>query len=73
MEVVDDCCSMGGGVEFCFNNFELEFPHVLREVVVIVDTGVGEPGSGFCSRVGTLECHLEVFDKIRKGSEGRGV
>ena len=70
---MDNCCGVGGGVKFCFDNLELELPHVLREVVVVVDMGVGEPGSGFCGRVGTLECCLEVFDKIREGSEGGGV
>ena len=28
-EVVDNCCGMGGGVEFSFDDFELEFPHIL--------------------------------------------
>ena len=36
---------MGGGVKFHFDNFELEFSHVLREVIVIANMGVGEPGS----------------------------
>ena len=40
MEVVDNCCGVGSGVEFCFNNFELEFPHVLGKVVIVVDTGI---------------------------------
>ena len=46
---MDDCGSVGGGVEFCFNDFEFEFSHVLWEIVIIVDTGVGEPGGGFGS------------------------
>ena len=41
MEVVDDCCGMGSGVKFCFNNFELEFPHILWEIVVVADSGIG--------------------------------
>ena len=41
MEIVDNCGSVGSGVEFCFDDFEFEFPHVLWEIVVIVDAGVG--------------------------------
>ena len=46
-------------VEFCFNDFELEFSHVLWEVVVVSDMGVGESGGGFSSGVGALEGCLE--------------
>ena len=70
---MDDRCGMGGGVEFCFNNFELEFSHVLWEIVIVADMGVGEPGGGFCSRVGALEGGLEFFDEVREGSEGGGI
>ena len=63
-EVVDNGGSVGSGVEFCFDNFELEFSHVLWEVVVISDMGVGEPGGGFSGGVGALEGCLEVFNKI---------
>ena len=73
MEVVDDCCSMGGGVEFCFDNFELKFPHILWEIIVIVDSDIGEPGGGFSGGVCTLEGHLKVFDKVGEGPEGGGV
>ena len=52
-EIVNNGCGVGGGVEFCFDNLEFEFPHVLWEIVVVVDTGVGEPSGGFGSRVGT--------------------
>ena len=50
-EVVDNCGSMGGGIEFCFNNFELEFPHILWEIVVVVNLGIGEPSGSFCGGV----------------------
>ena len=73
MEVVDNGGSMGGGVEFCFNNFEFEFPHILWEVVVIADAGIGEPSGGFCGKVGALEGHLEVFNEIGEGSKGGDV
>ena len=72
-EIVDDCRSVGSGVEFCFNDFEFEFSHVLWKVVVIVDTGVGEPGGGFCNGVGTLEGGLEIFDEVGEGPKGGGV
>ena len=73
MEIVDDCRSVGSGVEFSFNNFEFEFSHVLWEVVIIADTGVGEPGGGFCSGVGALEGSLEIFDEVREGPKGGGI
>ena len=55
MEVVGDGGSVGSGVEFSFDDFELEFSHVLWKVVIVVDTGVGEPGDGFGGGVGALE------------------
>ena len=70
---MDDCCGMGSGVKFCFDDFELEFPHIRWEIVVIVDMGIGEPGGGFGSRVCALEGSLEIFDKVGEGPEGRGV
>ena len=69
MEVVDDGGSMDSGVKFCFNDFEFEFPHVLWEIVIAVDLGVGQPGGGFSGRVGTLEGCLEIFDKVWEGSK----
>ena len=66
-EIMDDGSSVGSGVEFSFNNFEPEFSHVFWEVVVIANTGVGEPGGGFCGGVGTLEGGLEVRDEVREG------
>ena len=73
MEVVDNCCSMGSGVEFCFNDFELEFPHILWEIVIIADSGIGEPSGGFSGGVCALEGGLKIFDKVREGPEGGGV
>ena len=64
---------MGSGVEFCFNDFELEFSHVLWEVVVILDMGVGAPGGGFGGRVGALDGCLDIFDEILEGAKGRSV
>ena len=66
MEIVDNSHGVGGGVEFCFDNLEFEFPHVLWEIVIVVDSGIGEPSGGFCSGVGTLEigrasCRERVF------------
>ena len=72
-EVVDDGGCVGSGVEFCFDDFELEFSHVLWEVVVISDMGVGEPGGGFSSGVGALEGCLEIFDEILEGAKGRSI
>ena len=46
---------MGRGVEFCFDDFELEFPYIFWEIVVVVDSSIGEPSGGFCGGVGTLE------------------
>ena len=58
---------MGGGVEFHFDDFELEFSHVLWEIVVIADTGIGEPGGGFCGGICALEGSLKIFDKFWEG------
>ena len=44
VKVVNYCGSVGGGVEFCFHDFEFEFSHVLWEVIIVADMGVGEPG-----------------------------
>ena len=33
------------------DDFEFEFPHILWEIVIIVDAGIGEPGGGFGGRV----------------------
>ena len=60
---------MGSGVELCFNDFEFEFSHVLWKVVIIVDSGIDKPSSGFSGRVGVKEGGLEVFDKVREGSK----
>ena len=70
---MDNSHGMGSGVEFCFNDFEFEFFHVLWEVVVIVDTGVGEPSGGFCGGVGALEGGLEIFDEVGEGPEGGDI
>ena len=70
---MDNGSSVGGDVEFGFNDFEFEFPHVLWEVVVVVDTGIGEPSSGFSGRVDTLEGFLEVCDKVGVTSEGGSI
>ena len=47
--------------------------YILWEIVVVVDTGIGQPGGGFCGAVGALEGDLEVFDKVGEGSEGGGI
>ena len=73
MEVVDNCGGMGGGIEFCFDNFEPEFPHILWEIVVVANSGIGEPSGSFCGRVCALEGGLKIFDKVWEGSEGGGV
>ena len=70
VEVVDDDGGVGGGVKFCFDNFEFEFSYVLWEVVIVVDTGIGKPSSGFCGGVDALEGFLEVCDKVGIASEG---
>ena len=48
---MDNCCSMGSGIEFCFDDFELEFPYILWEIIIIVDSGIGEPSGGFSGGV----------------------
>ena len=70
---MDDCSSMDGGVKFCFNNFEFEFSHIFWEIVVVVDTGISEPSGGFGGRVGTLEGHLKIFDKVWEGPKRGGI
>ena len=70
---MNDCGSMGSGVKFCFNDCEFELSHVLWEVVIIADSGIGEPGCGFSGRVGAEEGGLEIFDKVREVSKGGGV
>ena len=72
-EVVDDGSSVGSGIKLHFNDFEFEFPYVLWEVVIIVDTSIGKPGGGLSSRVGALEGDLEVFDEVLEGSEGGSI
>ena len=73
MEVVDNHHSMGGGVEFCVNNFELKFPHILWEIVVIADMGIGEPSGGFGGGVCALEGCLKIFDKVWEGPKQGGI
>ena len=73
MEVVDDCCGMGSGVKFSFDDFELELPHILWKIIVIADSGIGKPGGGFGSGVCTLESHLKVFNEVGEGPEGGGI
>ena len=70
---MDDCCGMGSGVKFCFNNFEFEFSHILWEIDVVVDSGIGEPSGGFCGRVGTLEGGFKICDKVGEGPKGGGI
>ena len=70
---MDDCGSMSCGVEFCFNNFELEFPHIFWEIVVVADSSIGKPSGGFCGRVGALEGCFKISDKVWEGPEGGGV
>ena len=70
---MDDGGSVGGGVELGFDDFELEFPHILREIVIVADSSVGEPSGGLGSGVCTLEGGFKFCDKILEGSEGGGV
>ena len=70
---MDDGCGMGSRVEFCFDDFELEFSHILWEIIIVVDSGIGEPSGGFCGRVGTLEGSFKISDKVGEGPEGGGV
>ena len=72
-EVVNNCGGMGSGIEFCFDDLELEFPHILWEIVVIANSGIGEPSGSLSSRVCALEGGLKIFDKVWEGSEGGGV
>ena len=64
---------MGSGIELCFNDFEFKFSHVLWEIVIIVDSGIGKPSSGFSGGVGIKEGSLKVFDKVGKGSKGGSI
>ena len=73
MEVVDNCGGMGSGIKFCFDDFELEFPYILWEIVVVANLGIGEPSGSFSGGVCALEGGLKIFDKVWEGSEGGGV
>ena len=73
MKVVDDGGSVGGGIQLGLNDFEFEFSHILWEIVIIADSGIGEPGGGFCSGVGALEGGLKIFDEIGEGLKGRDI
>ena len=64
---------MGSGVKFCFDDCEFEFSHIFWEIVIVVDSSIGEPSGGFCGRVGALEGCFKISDKVREGSEGGGV
>ena len=70
---MDDSGSMGGGVELSFNDFELEFPHILWEIVIVADLSVGEPSGGFGGGVCALEGGFKVCDKVLEGSKGGGI
>ena len=70
---MDNGSGMGGGVKLCLDDFEFKLSKVLWEVVIIADSGIGEPGCGFSGRVGAEEGGLEVFDKIRKASKGGSI
>ena len=73
MEVVDNGGSMGGGIELCFNDFELEFPHILWEIVVVADSSVGEPCGGLSGGVCALEGGFKICNKVGEGPEGGGI
>ena len=64
---------MGGGIEFSFDDFELEFPHILWEIVIIADSSIGEPSGGLSGGVCALEGGFKFRDKILEGSEGGGI
>ena len=64
---------MGGGVKFCLDNFELEFSHILWEIVDIADMGIGEPGGGFGSGVCAQEGCLKISDKVWESPKRGGV
>ena len=72
-EVMDDGSGMGGGIEFCLDDFELEFPHVFWEIVITANSGIGEPSGSLGGRVGALESGFKVCNEVGKGSEGGGV
>ena len=58
---------MGSGVKLCFDNFELEFSHILWEIVIIVDSGIGEPGVMFGP--GRVECRLHSSSRVLVNSQ----
>ena len=64
---------MSGGVKLSFDNFEFEFSHIFREIVVVADTGISEPGGGFGGGIGTLEGRLKIFDQVWEGPKQGGV
>ena len=70
---MDDGGSMGRGVKFRFDDFELEFPHIFWEIVIVADSSIGEPSGGFRGGVGTLEGGFKLCNKILEGSEGGGI
>ena len=70
---MDDGSGVGSGIEFCFYDFEFEFPHILWEIVIVANSSVGEPSGGFGGRVRALEGGFELRNKILEGSEGGGV
>ena len=64
---------MGSRIKFSFDNFELEFPHILWEIVIVADSSVGEPSGGFGGGVCALEGGLKLCNKILEGPEGGGI
>ena len=72
-KVMDDGCGMGGGVELSFDNFELKFPHILWEIVIVADSSIGEPSGGFGGGVCALEGGFKVRDEILEDSKGGGI
>ena len=64
---------MGGGIEFCFDDFELEFSHILWEIVIVVNSCVGKPSGGLGSGVCTLEGGFKICNEILEGSEGGDI
>ena len=70
---MDDRGGMGSGVKLRFDDFELEFPHVFWEIVIAVDSSIGEPSGSFGSGVCALEGNFEICDKILESSEGGGI
>ena len=69
-EVMNDGCGMDSGVQLGFYDLEFEFSHILWEIIVRADVGIGKPSGGFCSGIGTEEGSLEVFDEVIVESEG---